>query len=43
MKKKLENFWSVSFENNYIEKNNNVKMILDSIEIFQDILLRKII
>ena len=43
MKKKFENFRSVSFENNYIKKNNNLKMILDSIEIFKDILLNKII
>ena len=43
MKKKLDNFWSISFENNYIKKNNKVKKILDSIEILKDILLKKII
>ena len=43
MKKKLANYWSGSFKNNYFKKNNYKKMIIDSIEIFKDILLKKII
>ena len=42
MKKKLEDFGREDLKKLY-EKNNNLKMILDSIEIFKDILVKKII